>query len=249
MPQSYDELRPEYHELWSRMEINASAAASVDADARRIVSNRAIYMQVTAIGGVPYPVVGVLHTREASGNFHCHLHNGDPLSARTVHVPKGRPLAGNPPFTWMESAADALALDHLTEQKDWSIEHAAFMIELYNGFGYRAHGIHSPYLWSGSNEYSVGKYVADGKFSSTEVDRQIGCMPILKRIMELDSSVTFGSAPVVVPSVRLLALPAGPPPSRQPAPHPDLTPHPGSWGVLWSALTHLTEIPPHLEKI
>src|SRR5580704_3188032 len=114
MPQSYDVLRPEYHDSWEHMTINPSAASTVDADARRIVSNRAIYLQVTAIARVPYPVVGVIHNREASGNFHCHLHNGDPLTARTVHVPKGRPIAGNPPFTWMQSASDALALDHLT---------------------------------------------------------------------------------------------------------------------------------------
>jgi lysozyme family protein len=43
MQQSYDELRPEYHDLWSRMTIKESLMAAVDADARRIVSNRAIW--------------------------------------------------------------------------------------------------------------------------------------------------------------------------------------------------------------
>src|SRR5437870_4838633 len=37
---------------------------------------------------------------------------GDPLTPRTTHEPKGRPSAGNPPFAWEDSAADALAFDN-----------------------------------------------------------------------------------------------------------------------------------------
>ena len=59
---------------------------------------------------MPWYVVGLIHTMESSGNFAAHLHNGDPLSARTTHVPAGRPKAGAPPFTWEESATDALTM-------------------------------------------------------------------------------------------------------------------------------------------
>jgi len=39
-------------------------------------------------------------------SFKLHLHNGDPLTARTVNVPKGRPKTGQPPFAWGISAKD-----------------------------------------------------------------------------------------------------------------------------------------------
>ena len=40
--------------------------------------------------------------------FDQHLHNGDPLSGRTTHVPPGRPRPASPPFTWEQSAHDAI---------------------------------------------------------------------------------------------------------------------------------------------
>jgi lysozyme family protein len=69
-----------------------------------------------------------------SGNFNRHLHNGDPLTSRTVHVPAGRPKSGTPPFTWEQSAVDALAYDGLTQVTDWSIEHVAYVFENFNGW-------------------------------------------------------------------------------------------------------------------
>jgi hypothetical protein len=40
-----------------------------------------------------------------------------------------------------------------------------------NGFGYRAHGINSPYLWSYSNQYHAGKFVSDGVYSPNRRQR------------------------------------------------------------------------------
>jgi peptidoglycan hydrolase-like protein with peptidoglycan-binding domain len=54
--------------------------------------------------------------------------------------------------------------------------------------------VKSPYLWSFSNNYECGKYVADGRFDAGAVDRQCGAMPILKRMMELDSSIRFAGS-------------------------------------------------------
>jgi peptidoglycan hydrolase-like protein with peptidoglycan-binding domain len=60
--------------------------------------------------------------------------------------------------------------------------------------------VKSPYLWSFSNIYSSGKYVADGRFSASAVDQQCGAMPVLKRIMELDASARFEGVGEVVPA-------------------------------------------------
>jgi hypothetical protein len=130
--------------------------------------------------------VALIHNLEARGDFTRHLHNGDPLTARTVQVPAGRPRSGSPPFTWEESAVDALEYDGLTRVTDWSIEHLAFLFEGFNGWGYRLYHPHvkSPYLWSYSNHYTQGKYVGDGQWSETAVSRQCGAMVLLKRLQD-----------------------------------------------------------------
>ena len=56
----------------------------------------------------------------------------------------------------------------------------SYKLEKYNGIGYRAHHVNSPYLWGGSNQYTRGKYVQDGVFSITAVSMQIGAMVLLK---------------------------------------------------------------------
>jgi hypothetical protein len=123
---------------------------------------------------------------ECGQNFTQHLHNGDPLSARTTHVPAGRPREGAPPFTWEESAADALKGEGLPDWDDWSIPGMLYTLEGYNGWGYRRFHpeVKSPYLWSGTNHYSSGKYVADNKWSATAVSAQIGTATLLRRIAE-----------------------------------------------------------------
>jgi lysozyme family protein len=54
------------------------------------------------------------------------------------------------------------------------------VLETYNGFGYRFQGLVSPYLWSFSNLYAKGKYVADNKFDPEAVSQQCGAGLILK---------------------------------------------------------------------
>ena len=192
MQPSFESLNADYFRLWQGMKVHDDKIQVIDKVVKRLASNKSRYQAVTQATTVPWFVVAALHEREASGNFLCHLHNGDPLSARTRHVPSGRPPPpANPPFTWEQSACDALALDGLSKVASWSIERACYEIELYNGFGYRRHGINSPYLWSFSNNYTAGKYVADGQWSATAVDAQCGVMPLLSRLMATDSSIAF----------------------------------------------------------
>src|SRR5207248_3311558 len=83
-----------------------------------------------------------------------------------------------------------------TKVESWSVERSCYMIELYNGFGYRRHGIYSPYLWSFSSNYSAGKYVQDGQWSASAVDAQCGVMPLISRLMAADPSVAFDPSPI-----------------------------------------------------
>jgi lysozyme family protein len=173
----------EYVDLWSSCVIRPVRVAEVDRIVNRIVAHKERYKKAGRPHGVPWHVVAVIHMLESGGNFATHLHNGDPLTARTVHVPRGRPKAGNPPFTWEESAADALAFDGLGTRKDWSLPGTLFALERFNGFGYRSRKIHSPYLWSFSNQYRKGKFVGDNLFSPTAVSQQCGAAVLLKRMV------------------------------------------------------------------
>ncbi len=176
-------LRSYYLSKFNSMVITRPGA--INAAARKIVANKARYREIEDKTGVPWKVIGCIHLRESDCNFNTHLHNGDPLTARTYHVPAGRPLRGRAPFKFEDSAIDALQMQGATKIKEWTIEQTAFFFEAYNGWGYRYRGIPSAYLWSGSNQYSSGKYIADGVFSATTVDEQLGVMCVIKVIMDM----------------------------------------------------------------
>jgi lysozyme family protein len=146
-------------------------------------ANRSRYEEVEKRLGIPWYFVGIIHSLEGGFNFQAHLHNGDPLRARTWQVPPGRPLAWNPPTDWASSAADALTMKNYDNQPDWSIAQMLFRFEKYNGFGYRGRGIASPYLWSFSNQYTKGKYVKDRKWDAEAVSLQCGAAVLVKELV------------------------------------------------------------------
>lgn len=133
---------------------------------------------------VPWYFVGIIHGMEASFDLTSHLHNGDSLKAKTVHVPKGRPVPWLPPSDWGSSAADAMRYDKLDEKSDWDLATMLYRFEAYNGFGTRSRGINTPYLWSYSNHYTKGKYVADGVWDANAVSKQCGAAVMLKALIE-----------------------------------------------------------------
>ena len=179
-------LSPEYATLWDTMEITRDHAV-IEKTAKRIIAFKAKYEAIEAATNVPWYVVGIMDMREAGGGCCKHLHNGDPLTAPTVQVPANRP-SGKGPFTWQDSAIDALKIKKFDKITAWTVEQMAFCFEKYNGFGYRAKdkNIPSPYLWGGTNHQAPGKYIADHVFSKTVMDPQIGCMPLLKQIAEME---------------------------------------------------------------
>lgn len=178
-------LRAEYQRLFDTCLIAPAHFRSVEALVTRIEAQRARYEAVGGALDVPWHIVGVIHAMEGSLDFRTHLHNGDPLTARTRQVPAGRP-PGEPPFTWEESASDALQLERLDAWRDWSLPGTLYKLEAYNGFGYRLRYPHvlTPYLWSFSNHYTSGKFVADGRFSATAVSKQCGAAVLLRRMAE-----------------------------------------------------------------
>lgn len=197
-------LKREYEERFAHMQIRPEYAVQVDAVVDRIERHMDEYRAVEQATGVPATVVGIIHIREASGRFDRHLHNGDPLTARTVQVPAGRPPKGSPPFRWADSAEDALTMPGhaLHKWDDWSVGGIAYVLERYNGFGYRLYHstVPSPYLWGCTTEYSCGMYVADGQWDDNAVNRNPGGMAMLKRIMERGLPGAAAAEPATPPA-------------------------------------------------
>lgn len=190
----YDALSREYATLWDGMQITR-LQASIDKTADRIIASRSRYETIQKLTTVPWYVVGIIHAMETGLRFDKHLHNGDPLTAATKLIPANRP-PGKGPFTFEQSCCDALTMKNYHKLPDWTVERIAWALENYNGWGYRRFHPEtlSPYLWSGANHYSRGKYVADGKWSSSAVSSQSGAMPLLKTIASKCSDVKIISA-------------------------------------------------------
>jgi lysozyme family protein len=177
-----DGLRDEYQKLFDTCQINADKRNEVARLAANIIQHRSRYEAVGTPLSIPWFFIGMIHNMESSQRFDRHLHNGDLLTARTVHVPAGRPASGDPPFTWEASATDALILEGLDKVTDWRLTALLYQTEKYNGFGYRTRhpDVLSPYLWSGSQHYTRGKFVADGTFDPDAVSTQSGAAVILR---------------------------------------------------------------------
>jgi lysozyme family protein len=197
-----DVLRADYERCFDACRIRPERLSDVDALAGRIAAARSRYEAVERMLGVPWYVVGVVHCMECGLDFTRHLHNGDPLTARTVRVPAGRPALGSPPFAWEDSATDALRLRGLDRWSDWSVGGALYQLEGYNGWGYRLYHprVGTPYLWSFSNQYTSGKYVADGRWSADTMSKQCGAAVLLRRMFE-QSIIGFATprAPIATP--------------------------------------------------
>lgn len=182
---TYASTRNGYANLWARAQLKPERRAAAVAIARRLLTHRARYQAAASAVGCPWWWVAVVHNLESGGSWTSHLHNGDPLTRRTTHVPAGRPAAGSPPFTWEQSARDALRLKNLQSVPTWEIPRCLYEWERYNGFGYVARRVNSPYVWSFTTLQQRGKYVADGKFDPNAVSQQCGAAAVLLALIEI----------------------------------------------------------------
>jgi lysozyme family protein len=200
-------LRAEYEKLFNTCIIQGKYSQTVDDLVAKLLANKIRYQSVSDSAGIPWYFIAVIHNMEASLNFKKHLHNGDPLTSRTVQVPANRPKNGTPPFTWEESASDALALKGLSSSTDWSLAGLLYQLERYNGFGYRSYHpwVLSPYLWSFSTHYKSGKYVEDGTWSDSAISKQCGAAVLLRRMAE-KGQIEFSDQPVAKPNAAPLVV-------------------------------------------
>lgn len=183
----FTDLADEYSAWFAAASIRPEHQASADWHLAEMRTARPRYQAVGQRLGVPWYFIAAIHGLEASFNFRAHLHNGDfPLSRRTRQVPANRPSVWLPPSDWGSSAADALRLMGFAGQQDWSLPRTLYRLEAYNGFGYRRAGRVTPYLWSFSNHFWRGKFIADGRFDPKARSQQCGAAVMLKLLEQAD---------------------------------------------------------------
>lgn len=187
---------------WKNCTINPDKLSAFNSVATRLTSVSAVtrYKAVEARTGVPWWFVAVVHEREASQNWNANIAQGDRWDHVSHNVPAGR----GPFKSWEDAAVDALVncAPFAARNKDWSPAGALTMLEKYNGLGYAARGKASPYIWSGTNQYTSGKYVRDHVYDPDVVDTQLGCAGLLTamKVFEQPSIVTKPkvAAPAVI---------------------------------------------------
>lgn len=182
---TFEGYKQGYTNLWAKMTIDPDKVGVAQSIVTKLIAHRDRYEGVAKVIGCPWWFVAIIHQMEGDANFATHLHNGDPLTARTVNEPPGRPAVGSPPFTWETSAVDALRLKGLDKITDWSIPRCLYEWERYNGWGYIGKE-NSPYLWADSSlSDEKGKYVRDHVFDANAPTKQCGAAVILRAMMDM----------------------------------------------------------------
>ncbi len=191
MNHPFSVLRPEYEQLIATMQVDVDRAGEVDRQARFLVrdDNLLRYEGVERETRVPAVAIAALDMRESSADPRKALGQGDLWNKVSTHVPKGF----GPFESWKAAAVFYVRYDHLDQITipRWTLAYAAWKAEGWNGFGPRAHGIHTGYLWAATNHYAKGKYPADGRWDPDLVDKQIGVMPLMARMAALRPELKF----------------------------------------------------------
>lgn len=191
MNYTFDALAPGYTRKLFNLELNADQAPALFARAK-IILDRSYKAdpdgEVTKATAVPRLWWTASFERESSSDYHTNPAQGDPWNIRAVHIPKNGPFN-----SWFEAAIAAYTLDGTNKvgHGNWTWQRSCFEGEKFNGWGPRNHGRDTGYLWSWSNQYSGGKYVADGVWSPTAVDKQAGMIPLMKAMLSLDGSLAL----------------------------------------------------------
>lgn len=184
-------LKTDNANRWKAMHTIASLSTTLDAVADRLIAPvaKTRYETVSGETHVPWYVIAVIHEREASQSWAANLAQGDPWNRVSIHVPRGR----GPFASWEAAAIDALTNcgPYAARWTDWTIGGLLTLLEEYNGLGYAARGLPSPYVWASTDQYRAGKFIADGHFDPNAIDHQLGCAALLARMIIADKSIVL----------------------------------------------------------
>lgn len=176
-----DAKNPNWAYLMKTCVLDADRVEEVRKITNRIRVNESTYRKIAEILDCKWEYVGLVHYRESSAlTLDVYLHNGQKLGKTTTIVPKGVFFRAD---QFIEASVDAMK--SFRGCKDDGV--ALGLFEKFNGLGYRNkigdRGVveYSPYIAAGTNHHDeTSKYVADGKYSPTAVEKQLGVMALLK---------------------------------------------------------------------
>lgn len=216
---TFEQIRSKYELLYRTMEIKSPVIkAQAQQAAGKLLKDLNRYKAVEKLTGVPAVFLMCTNLRESNGSMLRYLGNGQLLSMKTTIVPKNR----GPFASWEDGAVDAIKLEGLDKENNWSVAHIAYDEEAFNGWGYYFHDINSPYLWGGTQHQQSGKYIADGVFDKTIMDTQLGVMVVLKILIEIEPSLYLEADHLPIPDS--VTKPVGPFPNTTKTPNIILVP-------------------------
>lgn len=177
-----------YQKLWDTCEVVETKHLDVYNIVSRLMPEKQVYDKIEEETLVPWWVTLCIHHKECSGSFDKHLHNGDSLNAKTIRHPPGRPQ-GPGPFTFIDSAVDALMMKEDRFPEKWTIADSLQFLERWNGMGYSHRNMNSPYLWAFTNHEQPGLYVKDHVFDEKARSKNPGCVAMIKIIRTLPGAM------------------------------------------------------------
>jgi lysozyme family protein len=219
MQHPFETLKDEYAHQLTLMAVNPARTKAIDDAAKKILrpDNLDVYTAACQGTAIPPAFIGALELRESDCDPTRALGQGDRWDHVSVNVPRGMG-----PF---KSRLDAMVFyihyDGLDQNSaPWSMEYACWKGEAWNGFGPRAHGRPTGYLWAATTIYDKpwgegGKYIRDNVWSPSTYDTQLGIVPVLQRIGQLRPDLAIGAAlptveaPPVVPAPSPLPVGVG----------------------------------------
>lgn len=245
-------------ERWDHMKVDPARRHKIDERAAVLVAPenksrfQAVERRVCALNlNMRWWFVAVVAEREYGGPPHWdrQLAQGDLLNEVSYNDPAGRgPFLGHPSDTpdndaWVRGALDALidCPPHAAHWPDWTPGGILTLLEEYNGLGYAARGVPSAYVWSGSNQYVSGKFVADHVYRAGVIDVQEGCAPLIEAMRAKDPTIQFGGSSIPAPVGPLTPTTPQHPvvvPPKVLVPTPGAT-HPSLWELLLDAYRRL----------
>jgi lysozyme family protein len=181
----YSEIWPRYAKYWDTMQIKPGWVRTFNNEAKFALDHKVRYVEVELVTKVPWEMIACIHRRESDADFDTYLGNGQALDQRTTEVPVGR----GPFPSFLAGAIDAIKVEGWGSIIDWRIEKMLYYMLLFNGTGSEAWGHPSSYIWGGTNIQQPGKWIRDHVWSSSVMDPQPGCAPLLYSIAQMDPTV------------------------------------------------------------
>lgn len=185
------DLEEVYSEMLDLYEICDDWKGRVVQEADALIKNSNRYLVVQQATGVDWELIASLHNLESGGDFAKTIRDGGAIRAATWEADTINALKE-------QGVTDAFKNNPVDSQKE---EFACWIAEKWNGFAYRKYNYGpTPYLWSGTNFYVKGKYVADGKYDPNAVSKQVGFVPLYMELRGASHSDDVGPPPIEEPS-------------------------------------------------